>query len=132
MLDQQYRFRGIVCCNLSRKQNPSRVFVDVEHYLSNTYGIPETQLPYYGTLKHDMKNNEKARCFVLLAKFTGRKYSDEEELKRLHRTNSIRHKNQVTMNVLLQILQVQEVGSTKEYHLNGCLVKAHVLEDTNL
>lgn len=92
-----------------------------------------------------MKNNEKGRCFVLLAKFTGCKYSDEEkvakllqissyrqELERPRRTNSIRHKNQVTMKVLFQILQVQDVGRTAEYHLNGYLVKAHVLEDTDL
>lgn len=92
-----------------------------------------------------MKNNEKARCFVLLAKFTGRKYGDEEkfakllqissyrqELERLHWNNLIRYKNQVAMDVLFQILQVQEVGSTKEYLLNGYLVEAHVLEDTDL
>lgn len=92
-----------------------------------------------------MKNNDKARCFVLLAKFTGRTYSDEEkfakllqissyrqELEGLYRNHSIRHTNQVTMNVLFQILQVQEVGSTEEYHLNGFLAKIHVLEDTDL
>ena len=32
---------------------------------------------------------------------------------------------------LFHILEVQEVGSTEEYHLNGFLVKVHVLEDTD-
>lgn len=37
----------------------------------------DINLPHHGKLKYDMKNNEKARCFVLLAKFTGRKYGEE-------------------------------------------------------
>lgn len=104
----------------------------------------DINLPHHGKLKYDMKNNEKARCFVLLAKFTGRKYGEEatlakllqissykQELERLRRKHSIRHSNQVVMK-LFQILEVQEVGSTEEYHLNGFLVKVHVLEDTDL
>ena len=92
-----------------------------------------------------MKNNDKTKRFILLAKFTGRKYSDEEkfakllrnssyrqELEGLHRKDSLRHKNQAISNVLFQILQVQEVGSTEEYYLNGGVFKVHVLEDTEL
>lgn len=91
-----------------------------------------------------MKNNEKARCFVLLAQFTGRNNTEEEtfakrlqissfkqELEGLDRKHSIRHSNQVVMK-LFHILEVQEVGSTEEYHLNGFLVKVHVVEDTDL
>ncbi len=87
---------------------------------------------------------DKARCFVLLSKFAGRKYSDEEkfarllesvsyrqELEGLYRKHSIRHRNQATLNVLFQILQVQEVGSIEHYHLNGSVFKVHVLEDTD-
>lgn len=94
-----------------------------------------------------MKTIDKARCFILLTKFTAvsRKYSNEEkfvklmqissyrqELEGLYRKHSIRHNNQATMNVLFQILQVQEVGSIEEYHLNGSVFKVHVLEDTDL
>lgn len=92
-----------------------------------------------------MKNNDKSRRFILLARFTGRKFSDEEkfarllqnssyrqELEGLHRKDSLRHKNQDIFHVLFQILQVQEVGTTKEYHLHGDVFKVHVLEDTDL
>lgn len=92
-----------------------------------------------------MRNNDKTRRFVLLAKFTGRKYSDEEkfakllqnssyrqELEGLHRKNSLRHKQQEISNMLFQILQVQEVGSTEKYHVNGRVFMVHVLEDTDL
>ena len=89
---------------------------------------------------------DKATCFVLLTKFAGRpKYSDEEkfarllkissykqELEELYRKNSIRHRDQATLNVLFEILQVQEVGSIEQYHLNGLVLKVHVLEDTEL
>ena len=91
-----------------------------------------------------MKNNEKERSFVLLAKFTGRKSTQEENFaKRLHissfkqelegfgRKHAIRHSNHVVMKAF-HILEIQEVGSTEEYHLNGFLVKVHVLEDTDL
>ena len=92
-----------------------------------------------------MKNNEKSRRFVLLAKFTGRKFSDEEkfaklmqnssyrqELEGLHRKDSLRHKSHAILNVLFQILQVQEVGTTEKYSVNGGVFKVHVLEDTDL
>ena len=88
---------------------------------------------------------DKATCFVLLTKFAGRKYSYEEkfarlleissykeELEGLYRKNSIRRRDQATLNVLFQILQVQEVGSIEQYHLNGLVFKVHVLEDTQL
>jgi len=91
-----------------------------------------------------MNNTEKARCFVLLAEFTGRKCTQEETLGRrfqissfklklegLDRKHSIRHSNHVVMK-LFHILEVQEVGSTEEYCVNGFLVKVHVLEDTDL
>ena len=89
-----------------------------------------------------MKNNEKARCFVLLAEFAGRKSTQEETfIKRLQissfkqelegRKHSTRHSNHVVMK-LFHILEVQEVGSTEEYRVNGFLVKVHVLEDTEL
>lgn len=92
-----------------------------------------------------MTSNDKARRFILLAKFTGRKASNEEklakllqnssyrkELEGLHRKDSLRHKNQAISNVLFQILQVQEVGRTKEYDLSGSIFKVHVVEDTEL
>ena len=91
-----------------------------------------------------MKDNEKARCFVLLAKFPGRKSKQEEtfakqlqissfkqELEGLDRKHSIRHSNYVHVMTLFHILEVREVGSTEEYQLNGLLVKVHVLEDTD-
>lgn len=92
-----------------------------------------------------MKSNDKSRRFVLLARFTGRYYTDEEkfakllqnssyrqELEGLHRKDSLRHKQREILNVLFQILQVQEVGSTKEYRANGGIFKVRVLEDTEL
>lgn len=92
-----------------------------------------------------MKNNDKPRPFVLLAKFKGRSHSDEEkfakllqnssyrqELEGLHRRNSPRHKQREILNVLFQILQIQEVGSTEEYRVNGEAFQVHVLEDTDL
>lgn len=88
---------------------------------------------------------DKATCFVLLTKFAGRKLSDEEkfarlleissykqELEGLYRKNSTRHRDEATLNVLFQILQVQEVGSIEQYNLNGLVFKVHVLEDTEL
>lgn len=90
-----------------------------------------------------VKNSDKAKCFVLLTKFTPRKCSNEEtfaklvqiasyrkQLEGLYRTQSTRHKNQAAWNVLFQILQVQEVGSTEEYSIDGSVFKVHVLEDT--
>ena len=92
-----------------------------------------------------MKNNDKLRPFVLLAKFKRRNNSDEEkfakllqnssykqELEGLHRRNSLRHKQREILNVLFQILQIQEVGSTEEYSVNGEAFQVHVLEDTEL
>ena len=92
-----------------------------------------------------MKNNDKLRPFVLLAKFKRRSHSDEEkfakllqnssyrqELEGLHRRNSLRHKQRKILNVLFQILQIQEVGSTEEYSVNGEAFQVHVLEDTEL
>lgn len=92
-----------------------------------------------------MKNNDKLRPFVLLAKFKRRSHSDEEkfakllqnssykqELEGLHRRNSLRHKQREILNVLFQILQIQEVGSTEEYSVNGEAFQVHVLEDTEL
>jgi len=92
-----------------------------------------------------MKDNDKGRCFVLLGKFTGRKLSDEEKfaillqmssnkqkLEELYQNHSTPIKNQCTLNVLFRILQVQEVGSTEEYNVNGLVFKVHVLEDTDL
>ena len=90
-----------------------------------------------------MKNNEKARCFVLLAKFTGGKYNGEEtsakclqissyrqeQVDKTHRTNSVQHKDQVTSNMLFRILQIQEAGRTEEYHVNGFRVRVQVSED---
>ena len=91
-----------------------------------------------------MTNNDKARCFVLLAKLSGHKLSDEEKFARLVQISSyrqkleglyrklpIQHKNQATLNVLFKILQVQEVGKTEEYSVHGFVFKVHVLEDTN-
>ena len=92
-----------------------------------------------------MKNNDKLRPFVLFAKFKRRSHSDEEkfakllqnssykqELEGLHRRNSLRHKQREILNVLFQILQIQEVGSTEEYNVNGEAFQVHVLEDTEL
>lgn len=93
-----------------------------------------------------MKNNEKARCFVLLAKFTGSNYNGEETSARclqissyrqelvdkLHRTNSVQNKNQATLNMLFHILQIQEAGRTEEYYVNGFRVRVQVLEDKDL
>ena len=92
-----------------------------------------------------MKNNDKLRPFVLFAKFKRRNNSDEEkfakllqnssykqELEGLHRRNSLRHKQREMLNVLFQILQIQEVGSTEEYSVNGEAFQVHVLEDTEL
>ena len=104
----------------------------------------DSNLPLYGKSKHVMNYNEKARCFVLLAKFTGGKSTQEEtfakrlkissfkqELEGVGQKHSIGHSNYVVMK-LFHILEVQEVGSIEEYHVNGFLVKIHVLEDTDL
>ena len=92
-----------------------------------------------------MKSSDKLRPSVLLAKFKRRSHSDEEkfaklvqnssyrqELEGLHRRNSLRHKQREILNVLFQILQIQEVGSTEEYSVNGEAFQVHVLEDTEL
>lgn len=88
---------------------------------------------------------DKTTCFVLLTKFAGRKYNDEEkfarllecssyrqELEALYQKHSIRHRNQATLNILFQILQIQEVGTVEHYHLDGLVFKVHVIEDTDL
>ena len=92
-----------------------------------------------------MKNNDKTRRFVLLAKFTGRSHRYEEkfarllkdssyrqELMGLYRTNSLRHKQREISNVLFQVLQIQEVGSIEDYTVDGETFQVHVLEDTDL
>lgn len=87
--------------------------------------------------------HEKARCFVLLARFTSRKYDQQEKcaklllykkkLEGLYQNHSIEKKNQIaTEDVLFRILQIQEIGSLEHYYLNGSLVKIHVLEDTDI
>lgn len=87
--------------------------------------------------------HEKARCFVLLAKFTSSQYDEQEKcsklllykkkLEGLYQRNSIAKKNQIiTEDVLFRILQIQEVGSVEHYQLNGSLIKIHVLEDTDI
>ena len=100
----------------------------------------DSNLPLYGKSKHVMNYNEKARCFVLLAKFTGSKGTQEETFAKRSQISSFKqeleglstgHSNHVVMK-LFHILEVQEVGSTEEYHVNGFLVKVHVLEDTDL
>ena len=58
--------------------------------------------------------------------------SYRQELKGLHRSNSLRHKQREILIVLFQILQIQEFGSTEEYSVNGEAFQVHVLEDTEL
>ena len=91
-----------------------------------------------------MKSSDKLRPFVLLARFKRRSHSDEkfaklvqnssyrQELEVLHRRNPLRHKQREILNVLFQILQIQEVGSTEEYSVNGEAFQVHLLEDTEL
>ena len=87
--------------------------------------------------------HEKARCFVLLAKFTSSQCDEQEKcsklllykkkLEELYQNNSIAKKNQIIIeDVLFRILQIQEVGSVEHYQLNGSLIKIHVLEDTDI
>ena len=55
--------------------------------------------------------------------------SQLEQLYYEHKQRS--HKRQMA-NVLLQILQIQEVKSVKEYTVNGNSFIVHVVEDTDL
>ena len=57
------------------------------------------------------------------------RYSQLEKLYYEHEQRS--HKRQIA-NVLVQILQIQEVKSVKEYTVNGSTFKVHVVEDTDL
>lgn len=57
------------------------------------------------------------------------RYSQLEKLYYEHEERS--HKRQIA-NVLVQILQIQEVKSVKEYTINGSTFKVHVVEDTDL
>ena len=50
-------------------------------------------------------------------------------MDKTHRTNSVQHKDQVTLNMLFRILQIQEAVRTEEYHVNGFRVKVQVSED---
>ena len=62
--------------------------------------------------------------------------SRQQELEELYKGHSPRYskvaKTDKMANLLVQILQVQEVQTIKEYTLNGYTFKVHVLEDTEL
>ena len=62
--------------------------------------------------------------------------SRQQELEELYKGHSPRYskvaKTDKMSNLLVQILQVQEVQTIKEYTLNGYTFKVHVLEDTEL
>ena len=61
--------------------------------------------------------------------------SRHHELEALYKENVPRRNKAKTdkmAHLLVQILQVQEVQTIKEYTLNGYTFKVHVLEDTEL
>lgn len=62
--------------------------------------------------------------------------SRQQELEELYKEHSPRYskaaKTDKMANLLVQILQVQEIQTIKEYTLNGYTFKVHVLEDTEL
>jgi len=59
-----------------------------------------------------------------------------DELTELYNEHTPRHNNRAKLDkvahLLVQILQVQEVQTIKEYTMNGYRFKVHVLEDTEL
>jgi len=61
--------------------------------------------------------------------------SRQHELEELYNEHVPRHnkaKTDKVAHLLVQILQVQEVQTIKEYTMNGYTFKVHVLEDTEL
>lgn len=90
---------------------------------------------------------ENTAFFLKLAKIGAAKQSKEQqfarlsssrqhELEELYKDHVPRHhkatKTDKVAQLLLQILQVQEVQTIKEYTMNGYTLKVHVLEDTEL
>lgn len=89
---------------------------------------------------------ENAAFFLRLSKIGSSRQSREQqfaklsssrfnELTELYNEHAPRHnkaKIDKVAHLLVQILQVQEVQTVKEYTMNGYTFKVHVLEDTEL
>ena len=89
---------------------------------------------------------EQTKCFPGLGKLVGKrtiKAQEElarlvdsgqyEELEKLYQDSQERSNRETELaNILVQILQVQEVRTSKEYSLNGCTFTVYVIEDTEL
>lgn len=89
---------------------------------------------------------EQTAFFLRLAKIGAAKHNREQQFSRLSSTRQHeleelyvpRHsklskgKTDKVAHLLIQILQVQEVQTIKEYTMNGYTFKVHVLEDTEL
>lgn len=86
---------------------------------------------------------EQTAFFLRLAKIGAAKHNREQQFARLSSTRQHeleelyvpRHskgKTDKVAHLLIQILQVQEVQTIKEYTMNGYTFKVHVLEDTEL
>lgn len=54
------------------------------------------------------------------------------QLEKLYYEHEQRSNKRQMANMLVQILQIQEVESVKEYTINGNTFKVHVVEDTEL
>jgi len=89
---------------------------------------------------------EQTAFFLRLSKISAAKQTREQqfarlsssrqhELEQLYNEHVPRHnkaKTDKVAHLLVQILQVQEVQTIKEYSMNGYTFKIHVLEDTEL
>lgn len=86
--------------------------------------------------------SETARSFFGLSKLVTSKQSKEVEFAKLLQSGKLEelfsnHQRQRSdkaeiSRVLLQILQIQEVQTIKEYSINGQTFAVHVIEDTEL
>lgn len=87
---------------------------------------------------------ETSGCFGFSRLVGGRPLSRQEEfdkllessrynqLEKLYYEHVQRSNKPKLTNVLVQILQIQEVESVKEYTVDGNTFKVHVIEDTEL
>lgn len=66
------------------------------------------------------------------ARLSSSRHHELEELYKEHVPRHNKAKTDKMAHLLLQILQVQEVQTVKEYTMNGYRFKVHVLEDTEL
>lgn len=98
------------------------------------------------TARVDQTMEERHTCFAGFGKFVGKRITSPQEelsklvesgqfedLEKLYQNSQDRNSRDAGLaNILMQILQIQDVQTSKEYTLHGYTFKVFVIEDTEL